>query len=251
MSVASALMEAGSESVVGPHRPDRFRQQIPLPPGARVGPTAPWYDLATKKKRFDTVAVQDAFADLGPAAPSRREVVPGRPGAAVLAAVYDDGGEAWVILTRRTVLLRAHSGEVSFPGGRQEPGESLEQTARRETIEEIALAQRVDFVGELDHLSTITSGSVIVPYVGVLDAPPVGLVPNPGEVDAILQVPLSRLLEPSVYRSEIWPMPDGTEYPIFFFDLDEDTVWGATAAMLRQLLGFLTGTVRRGELGHY
>jgi 8-oxo-dGTP pyrophosphatase MutT (NUDIX family) len=238
------------DSVEPPPRPGRFRQHIPLPPGARVGPTAPWYDLAAKKMRYDTADVRDAFADLGPAAPSPREVVPDRPGAAVLAAIYDDGGEAWVILTRRTIDLRAHSGEVSFPGGRQEPGETLEQTARRETIEEIALAENIRFVGELDHLSTVTSGSVIIPYVGVLEAPPVGLVPNPGEVDAILHVPLSRLLSPEVFRSEIWPMPDGTEYPVFFFDLDEDTVWGATAAMLRQLLGFLTGTVRRGELGH-
>lgn len=233
-----------------PPRPGRFRQHIPLPPRARVGPTAPWYDLAAKKMRYGTADVHEAFADLGPAAPSPREVVPGRPGAAVLAALYDDGGEAWIILTRRTVELRAHSGEVSFPGGRQEPGETLEQTARRETIEEIALDEKVRFVGELDHLSTVTSGSVIIPYVGVLESPPVGLVPNPGEVDAILQVPLSRLLSPEVFRSEIWPMPDGTEFPVFFFDLDEDTVWGATAAMLRQLLGFLTGTVRRGELGH-
>ncbi len=233
-----------------PPRPGRFRQHIPLPPGARVGPTAPWYDLAAKKMRYGTADVRDAFADLGPAAPSPREVVPGRPGAAVLAALYDDGDEARVILTRRTKELRAHSGEVSFPGGRQEPGETLEQTARRETIEEIALDEKVRFVGELDHLSTVTSGSVIIPFVGVLESPPVGLVPNPGEVDAILEVPLSRLLSPEVYRSEVWPMPDGTEFPVFFFDLDEDTVWGATAAMLRQLLGFLTGTVRRGELGH-
>src|SRR5690606_867643 len=124
----------GSEPVTGgaqrradsgaPRRPRRSRQHIPLPPGGRSGPPAPWYDLATGELRYDTSDVLDAFADKGPPAQSLREVVPGRPGAAVLAAIYDnEDGEAWVILTRRTLALRAHSGEVSFPGGRQELGE--------------------------------------------------------------------------------------------------------------------------------
>ncbi len=233
-----------------PPRPTWTRQDIPLPPGATVGPPAPWYDLSAKEMRFTTADVEAALVDIGPAAESPREHASDRLGAAVFAVLYDEDGEAWVILTRRTVQLRSHSGEVSFPGGRQEPGETFEQTARRETIEEIALAQHPRVIGEIDHLSTITSKSVIVPYVGVVEEPPWNLSPNPGEVDAILKVPLSRLLDPTVYRSEIWRLPGGMEHPIFFFDLDEDTVWGATAAMLRQLLGFLTGTLKRGELGH-
>lgn len=221
-----------------------------MPPGATIGPQAPWYDLAAGKMRYTTDDVAAALDDAGPPVRSPREHDRNARGAAVLAAVYDRDGEAWIILTRRTIQLRSHSGEVSFPGGRQEPGESYEQTARRETAEEIALVDPIRFVGELDHLSTFTSRSVIVPYVGVLETPPTGLVPNPGEVDAILDVPLSKLLDPSVYRSEVWRLPGGVEHPIFFFDLAEDTVWGATAAMLRQLLGFLTGTVGRGELAH-
>lgn len=241
----------GDRTFVGaPPRPSWTRQNIPKPPGSVAGPPAPWYDLATDRMRFTSADVEAAFADVGPPSLSPREHARDRLGAAVLAVVYDDGGEAWVILTRRTVELRSHSGEVSFPGGRQEPGETFEQTARRETIEEISLAQAPRLVGEIDHLSTITSQSVIVPYVGVVEQPPWNLKPNPGEVDAILQVPLSRLLDPSIYRSEIWQLPGGIEHPIFFFDLAEDTVWGATAALLRQLLGFLTGTVGRGELGH-
>lgn len=243
--------EAVTREFVGsPPRPSWTRQDIPLPPGSTIGPQAPWYDLAAHQMRFTTDDVRVALADVGPPEPSPREHDRNRLGAAVLACIYDRDGEAWVILTRRTIQLRSHSGEISFPGGRQEPGESFEQTARRETIEEIALVEPVRFVGELDHLSTITSQSVIVPYVGVLDAPPEDLVPNPGEVDAILDVPLSTLLDPSIYRSEIWRIPGVREHPIFFFDLAEDTVWGATAAMLRQLLGFLTGTVGRGELAH-
>ncbi len=60
---------------------------------------------------------------------------------------------------------------------------------------------------------------------------------------------LSELLDPEVYREEVWPHVRQA-HPIYFFELDGDTVWGATGAMLRQLLGFLTGTVGRGDIGH-
>jgi 8-oxo-dGTP pyrophosphatase MutT (NUDIX family) len=229
----------------------RPRQQIPTPPGTRPGPQAPWADLPSSVRRARVDDIREVFGALGPPVPSPREQLgTGMPAAAVLAAIYEQRDAAWVVLTRRTMHLRAHKGEVSFPGGRAEPGESPVETALREAREEIALTARPEIVGELDHLSTITSGSFIVPYVGILDAVPVGLQPNPAEVDAILPVRLDDLLDPSVYREEIWTMPDGTEHPIVFFDLDEDILWGATAAMLRQLLGFVTGTVGRGQLGH-
>ena len=215
-----------------------------------AGPPAPWHDVVARDRQFSTGDVVAAFANLGPPQRSPHDDDRRWLGAAVLAALYDQDDEATIILTRRTIELRAHSGEISFPGGRREPGETLAQTALRETVEEIGLAQEVRLVGELDHLSTISSGSAIVPFVGILDAPPVGLAPNPGEVDAILHVPLRTLLDPAIYRSEVWQLPGDMAHPIFVFDLDEDTIWGATAAMLRQLLGFLTGTVDRGQLGH-
>lgn len=171
-------------------------------------------------------------------------------GAAVLVPLYDDGGEAHVVLTRRSPDLRVHSGEVSFPGGAQDPGEDLADTARREALEEVALdPDLVDVVGQLDHLSTISSDSFIVPFVGLLRGGRPELVPNPGEVDAVLHVPLSELMLPEVYREERWNI-FGQQRPIFFFELYGDTVWGATAAMLRQLLGLVTGTLGRGELAH-
>jgi len=170
---------------------------------------------------------------------------------AVLAALYDHDGEAWVVLTRRSSRLRSHSGEVSFPGGGFDPADgTLWATALREAHEETGLdPATVERIGELDHLSTITSRSFIVPYVGVLPGRPDGLVANPDEVDAILHVPLSELLDPELFREEQWPIGSALR-PIVFFDLVGDTVWGATASMLRQLLGLVTGTLGRGQIDH-
>lgn len=168
----------------------------------------------------------------------------------MLAPIYDHEGEAWVVLTRRAGHLRAHSGEVSFPGGRQDPDDAdPAATALREAWEEIGLdPASVEIIGELDHLSTISSGSFIVPYVGVIDAP-AQLVPNHDEVEAILHAPLSELLLPGVFREERWGIGPVVR-PIVFFDLVGDTVWGATASLLRQLLGLVTATMGRGELDH-
>ena len=94
------------------------------------------------------------------------------------------------------------------------------------------------WVGELDHLSTMSSRSSITPYVAVLGRPP-SLVPNTSEVERILELPLAELLLPEVFREERWQMM-GAERPIFFFELVGDTIWGATARMLRQLLAIAT-----------
>ena len=171
-------------------------------------------------------------------------------GAAVLAPIYESAGEAHVVLTRRASGLRVHGGEVSFPGGRQDADEDLVGTALREAHEEIGLdPATVEIIGELDHLSTVTSDSFIVPFVALLPGPPADLTANPDEVAAVLHVPLVELFDPGVYREERWDI-FGTQRSMFFFELVGDTVWGATAAMLRQLLGLATGTVGRGEMLH-
>src|SRR5688572_20188901 len=168
------------------------------------------------------------------------EADPSSRGSAVLAAVWDEDDGAHMLLTRRATGLRSHSGEVSFPGGRRDPGESLLDAALREAAEEVALDPgSVEVLGELDHLMTITSGSFIVPYVGVLPSRPSGLVPNPGEVDAVLFVPFAELLLDEVYREERWTWSGDVvaERRLFFFELVGDTLWGATGAMVRQLIG--------------
>ena len=193
--------------------------------------------------------VRAAFAAAAEPVRSEREHLVTR-GSAVLVPLYEQAGGVHVVLTRRSPDLRVHSGEVSFPGGRQDAGEELADTARREALEEVALEpERVEIVGQLDHLSTISSDSFIVPFVGLIGGGRPELVPNPGEVDAVLHVALSELMLPEVYREERWNI-FGQQRSIFFFELYGDTVWGATAAMLRQLLGLVTGTLGRGELAH-
>lgn len=152
-----------------------------------------------------------------------------------------DGDGAHIVLTRRAGHLRQHAGEVSFPGGRQEAGEDLWRTALREAAEEVAL-DPVDVVriGELDHLRTVTSESFIVPFVAELPDWP-ALRPHPGEVEAVLHVPLAELLDPDAYREERWTML-GQERSMWFFEIEGDTIWGATASMLRNLLTIVTGT---------
>ncbi len=227
-------------------------QIIPRPLTARAGGPAPWADLPPERRRLSLDDVRRALAEAGPALPSERELLPEIDRAsAVLAPLYEEDGELHVVLTRRTWNLRSHQGEVSFPGGRQDASDAdLWATGLREAHEEIALdPTSVERLGELDHLATVTSRSFIVPYVGALPGRP-QLTANPAEVSAILHVPVAELLDPANFREERWTFPGGWERPIFFFELVGDTVWGATGAMLRQLLGLVTGTLSRGQLEH-
>ena len=181
---------------------------------------------------------------LATAPPPRRSALEGtgtRP-SAVLAPIYPDGDDVVVVMTRRAQHLRAHRGEVSFPGGGCDPADTdLRATAVREAFEEVHLdPASVEIIGELDHLQTVTSQSYIVPFVGELAARP-DLVASPAEVESILHVPLAELLADDVYHEERWGLPP-LEHPVHFFELDGDIVWGATAAMLRNLLIWLTTT---------
>lgn len=217
-------------------------QRIPRPPGVRPGRPAPWSGLPLDRHHLDLDRVRAALAGAEPPRPSPFERA-GARASAVLAPLYEDEAGTRVVLTRRAQHLRSHRGEVSFPGGGQEPDEELAVTALREAHEEVGLEPtRVELIGELDHLATVTSRSFIVPFVGVLDRRP-ALVANPAEVELILHVPLADLLEDGVFREERWGVPP-LDRPVFFFEIEGDTIWGATAAMLRNLLTIVTGVPR-------
>jgi 8-oxo-dGTP pyrophosphatase MutT (NUDIX family) len=166
---------------------------------------------------------------------TRLEVESGSP-AGVLLPLFEESDEARIVLTRRAAHLRSHTGEVAFPGGRLEPGEEPVAAALRETQEEIGLDPReVEILGELAPLTTMSSGSRITPFVGVVGRRP-RLVPNPAEVDRVFDVSLAELISHGVYREERWDMRGLRDRPMHFFELEEETVWGATARILVELL---------------
>lgn len=211
-------------------------QQIPRPAGWRPGPAPVWRpdtSLPALLTRAPVVPVGSFADETGIVrAPPRTRL------SAVLVALTDrlpGRSGPHVLVTRRSTHLRFHAGEVSFPGGRVEPGETPIEAALRESHEEIALDPSiVDVRGELPHLETLVSGSYIVPVVAEVPEPG-PLVPNPSEVDAAYWVPVDTLTAPGVHHREIWTR-NGQAAPIEFFELDDDIVWGATARVLVGLL---------------
>lgn len=214
-------------------------QVIPRPDVWRPGSPPPWADLGPLD--VSVGRIREVFRDRA-GIPSPVEAR-GAPRSAVLAPFYDAGGTTHVLVTRRSWDMRHHRGEVSFPGGGEEPGDGGDtvRTALRESQEEIGLdPTAVEIVGELNHLTTVSSDRSIVPIVGLLSRPPRGLVAQPSEVEAIIEVPVAELLHPDSYREERWG-PLDVDHPVHFFEIEGDTIWGATAAMLRQFLMLMAG----------
>jgi 8-oxo-dGTP pyrophosphatase MutT (NUDIX family) len=164
---------------------------------------------------------------------------------AVLVLIHPDaGGEARVVLSERATRDGHHSGEVSFPGGRAEPGDDGPAgTALREAAEEVALdpaAALVRVLGELDHLWIPVSNFEVTPVVAVADRQPV-LHPSEAEVARIVHAPLDLFVPDApvemVERTiRDWPLRFGI-YPV-----DGLAVWGATARILSQLGALVVGT---------
>ena len=206
-------------------------QRIPRPVTWAPGDPAPPvpYPLAV-----DVDAVVRRVDGVRPARPLAPTFPDARP-SAVLVALADGPDGAEVLLTRRSRHLRNHKGEISFPGGRMDPGETPIDTAIREADEEVGLdPAEVVVVGELSHLSTVVSRSYIVPIVARLPDR-LQLAPASPEVERVLWVPLSELVRADTYRAERWGRRP-TDRELYFFELDDETVWGATAAMLVDLL---------------
>jgi 8-oxo-dGTP pyrophosphatase MutT (NUDIX family) len=210
-------------------------QQIPRPQGWGYGGVAPWVDRVRALSVADVVVAVASRGGIERPAPvdTLRE-------SAVLVALVDGPEGAEVLLTRRSQTLSSHRGEISFPGGRVDPGETFEAAALREAHEEVALDPVVAQVrGRLDPISTMVSRSYIVPVVATLVGRP-SLHPAVGEVDRIMWVPLAELTRSDTFREEVWQI-DGDTRPIFFFELDDETIWGATARVLHQLLRVALG----------
>lgn len=152
--------------------------------------------------------------------------------AAVLAAVYEDGGDPRVVLIRRPLHMPTHGGDVAFPGGKPEPGEQPLDTALREAREEVGIEpESVEVLGYLPAVHTVSYPRLVVPVVARLAAAP-DLRPDPNEVDRVHTPSIRSLLDESRWRSKRW-----RGHEVYLFDLDGDTLWGATARMVRRLIG--------------
>lgn len=221
------------------------QQLIPRPAGARPGAPPPWASLAPDATSGLTIErVRASVNRQSPpttAEPVTRPEVTSTREASVLVPLFEEAGETRVVLTRRAAHLRSHTGEVAFPGGRLEPGEEPEAGALREAHEEVGLDPvEVEIVGSLAPLATVSSGSRITPFVGVLGGRP-DLAPNPAEVARVFDVSLAELASDGVYRGERWDMPGLEDRPMHFFELEDETVWGATARILMELLELVVG----------
>ncbi len=212
-------------------------QRIPRPDDWRPGGPAPWSGV--DHVDLSLPAVEEALAArrsrvVGKVATSRRS--------AVLVPLYESEGQTWLVLTRRAAHLRSHTFEVSFPGGARDPGDPDDwATALREANEEVGLDPTLPrAIGALDRFVTVGSRSLVHPLVAALPGAPV-LRANQAEVDRIIFVPLSELVQGDVFREELWPTGDGRVRPVTFFELLGDTLWGATGAMVRQLLAIVAG----------
>ena len=205
-------------------------QHIPRPEVWTQHEDPPWPNGSIWRLDELVDSVQSTPAPLEPAFPEARV-------SAVLVALFEGDRGVEVLLTRRSMELRNHRGEISFPGGRLDPGETPVETALREASEEVGLDPSAStVVGEIGHLSTIVSQSYIVPVVAILDRRP-DLVAQTAEVDRVLWTPLTEFSMPGTYRFERWGTAPFT-HALHFFELDDETVWGATAHMLIELLTY-------------
>jgi 8-oxo-dGTP pyrophosphatase MutT (NUDIX family) len=161
------------------------------------------------------------------------EVLDAPPIAAAVLVPVVLGNPPGILLTKRNAHLNKHAGQVSFPGGRIDPGETPEAAALREAEEEVGLAPRdVEVLGRMADYVTAT-GYRITPVVGLLP-PGLTLHPSPHEVESVFELPIDVVLDPQAPQRHqrerfgsqreywVWPHPD-------------HYIWGATAAILVHL----------------
>lgn len=165
----------------------------------------------------------------------RTELPPGPVPAAVLIPLFLKNGDYHILFTKRSENLTHHRGEISFPGGVGQP-EDIDtlHTALRETWEEVGIPpEKVDILGILDDFLSIHD-YLVTPYVGVVPRDS-RFVANPDEIERLIEVPLGYLLTPGIFQLHDWTW-QGRTIPLLFLTYGRDSIWGLTAAILRQFL---------------
>ena len=159
--------------------------------------------------------------------------------AGVLILLYERAGRLLLPLTRRTLTVEMHSGQISLPGGAREPQDaSFAQTALRETREELGIPDAaISVLGPLTPLYIPPSQFCVYPYVGRTPRA-FPLSPDPDEVAEVIEVSLDHLLEP-VTRQEKTHFRDGKRYDVPLYMVANHRVWGATAMILAEFLALV------------
>lgn len=175
---------------------------------------------------------------------------------AVLIPLVQANGQWKVIFELRSMNLNTQPGEISFPGGQVEEGESHKEAAIRETIEELRIEEKcIEVLGELDYLISHSNISIHC-FVGIISDVNLGnILPNPDEVDHIFTVPLEYFIEnePKEYSLDLetkynseFPynlIPNGKDYKfrnivnrIYFYEYEDYIIWGYTAKMMKNFI---------------
>jgi len=156
--------------------------------------------------------------------------------AAVLVPLFVRDGGLWTLFTLRTESVEHHRGQISFPGGAEEPEDStLFHTALRETEEELGIrTEDAVPLGRLSPIVTVTN-FYVEPFVAAIPQP-YAFEPQETEIAEVVEVPLAALLAPGVLEERPFP---GREEPILYYHYEGHMIWGATARILRELLDAL------------
>ena len=154
--------------------------------------------------------------------------------ACVLVPIVRDRDGWSILFSRRSENLAAHSGQIAFPGGGVEAGESLESAALREAHEEVGIAPRsIELIGRLDDLVT-NSGFLVAPFIGVIGER-IEYVLQRGEVEEVFEIPLDALLDPAMPEVRYVSFRK-KRYPAYFYPYGANEVWGLTGRMLKSFL---------------
>lgn len=162
--------------------------------------------------------------------------------AAVLLPLFEQDGQIFLAFIRRATTLRSHSGEIAFPGGSVDPGDtSIVMTALREAQEEIGLdPARVEVLGLLSPVFTVVSNFLITPVVAFLPQGLGELHLQASEVHELLLAPLQGLADPTIVHTEQWTRDNRTRL-VYFYDYGSYRIWGATGRMLNAFLETIDG----------
>ncbi len=190
--------------------------------GTSVAPLAGW-----------TEQIRDRLARWPRKAPA---VPPGARRAAVLVPLYLRDGQLWIVFTRRTESVEQHRGQISFPGGGEEPGDpTLFHTALRESEEELGIRPAdVLPLGRLSPLMTVTN-FYVEPFVAAIPQPYL-FTPAEAEIAEVIEAPIPALLDPAILEKRPFP---GREQPVLFYRYEPHVIWGVTAQILEELLAVL------------